>query len=109
MLQVVAEQEHYLLISDGQHFTVVERRAGKFYPLCKGVRHGLDLDDETVPELIRRSGSFPSGMRSAVSLMLLLSGGICSSTSDETDGASSGTDPPVDLHPMICTVAIPAT
>jgi len=33
MMQVVAEQEHYLLISDGQHFTVVERRAGKFYPL----------------------------------------------------------------------------
>ena len=58
MLQVVAEQEHYLLISDGQHFTVVERRAGKFYPLSKGVRHGLDLDDETVPELIRRSGSY---------------------------------------------------
>ena len=58
MLQVVAEQKHHLLISDGQHFTVVERRAVKFYPLCKGVRHGLDLDEETVPELIRRSGSY---------------------------------------------------
>ena len=41
MLKVVAEQEHYLLISDGRRFTVIERRAGKFYPLCKGVRHGL--------------------------------------------------------------------
>ena len=58
MLKVIAEQEHYLLISDGQHFTVVERRAGKFYPLCTGVRHGLDLDDETVAELIRQSGSY---------------------------------------------------
>ena len=58
MLKVIAEQEHYLLISDGQRFTVVERRAGKFYPLCTGVRHGLDLDDETVAELIRRSGSY---------------------------------------------------
>ena len=48
MLKVIAEQEHYLLISDGQDFTVVERRAGKFYPLCTGVRHGLDLGDETV-------------------------------------------------------------
>jgi hypothetical protein len=28
MLKVIAEQEHYLLISDGQDFTVVERRAG---------------------------------------------------------------------------------
>jgi hypothetical protein len=58
MVKVVAEQEHYLLISDGQHFTVIERRAGKFYPLCKGVRHGLDLGDETAAELIRRSGSY---------------------------------------------------
>jgi hypothetical protein len=58
MLKVIAEQEHYLLISDSQRFTVVERRAGKFSPLCTGVRHGLDLDDETVAELIRRSGSY---------------------------------------------------
>ena len=58
MLKVIAEQEHYLLISDGQRFTVVERRAGKFYPLCTGVRRGLDLDDESVAELICRSGSY---------------------------------------------------
>ena len=57
-MKVIAEQEHYLLISDGERFTVIERRAGKFYPLCTGVRHGLDLDDETVAELIRRSGSY---------------------------------------------------
>ena len=58
MLIVIAEQEHYLLISDGQRFTVVERRAGKFYPLRIGVRHGLDLNDETVAELICQSGSY---------------------------------------------------
>ena len=58
MLKIIAEQEHYLLISDGQRFTVVERRAGKFYPLCTGVRHGLDLEDKTVVELIRQSGSY---------------------------------------------------
>ena len=58
MMKVIAEQEHYLLISDGRRYTVVERRAGKFYPLCNGDRHGLDLDDETAPELIRRSGSY---------------------------------------------------
>ena len=58
MLKVIDEQEHYLLISDGRCFTVVERRAGKFYPLCPGVRHGLDLGDETIAELIRRSGSY---------------------------------------------------
>ena len=58
MLKIIAEQEHYLLISDGQRFTVVERSAGKFYPLCTGVRHGLDLEDKTVVELIRQSGSY---------------------------------------------------
>jgi hypothetical protein len=45
-------------VSDGEHFTVVERRAGKFYPLCNGIRHGLDLDDETVAQLVRESGSY---------------------------------------------------
>jgi hypothetical protein len=58
MMKVIAEQEHYLLVSDGEHFTVVERRAGKFYPLCNGIRHGLDLDDETVAQLVRESGSY---------------------------------------------------
>jgi hypothetical protein len=58
MIKVVAEQEHYLLISDGVHFTVVERRAGKVYPLCNGIRHGLHLDDETVAQLVRKSGSY---------------------------------------------------
>ena len=58
MIRVVAEQEHYLLVSDGDRFTVVERRAGKFYPLCKGDRHGLQLDDATVVQLVRESGSY---------------------------------------------------
>ena len=61
MLKVIAEQEHYLLISDGPHYTVVERRAGKFYPLCTGTRHGYELDDEAGAELMRRSGSYSEG------------------------------------------------
>ena len=55
MLKVIAELEHYLLVSDGQHFTVVERRAGKYYPLRNGIRHGFDLNDDSVGELLRRS------------------------------------------------------
>jgi hypothetical protein len=55
MLKVIAEREHYLLVSDGQHFTVVERRAGKYYPLRNGIRHGCDLNDDTVGELLRQS------------------------------------------------------
>ena len=55
-MKIIAEREHYLLVSDGRRFTVVERRAGKFYPLCNGIRHGCDLDDEGVAELVRRVG-----------------------------------------------------
>ena len=58
MTKVVAEQEHYLLVSDGDRFTFVERRAGQFYPLCNGARHGLQLDDATVVQLVRESGSY---------------------------------------------------
>ena len=54
-MQVLAEKEHYLLVSDGTRCTVVERRAGKCYPLCNGIRHGVDLNDEGVAELIRWS------------------------------------------------------
>jgi hypothetical protein len=56
MMKVIAEQEHYLLISDGEHFSAVERRAGKSYPLCSGLRRGLD--DETAAQLVRESGSY---------------------------------------------------
>ena len=59
MMEIIAEQEHYLLVSDGRNFTVVERRAGKFYPLCNGDRHGVAPDDdEGVAELMRWSRSY---------------------------------------------------
>ncbi len=58
MLKIVAEQEHYLLVSDGHSFTVVERRAGKYYPLRTGSRIGVCLDDDTVAGLILDSGAY---------------------------------------------------
>jgi hypothetical protein len=57
-MQIIAEKEHYLLVSDGVRCTVVERRAGKFYPLCNGIRRGVDLNDEGIAELLRRSDSY---------------------------------------------------
>jgi hypothetical protein len=55
-MKIVAEQEHYLLLSDGKRFAVVERRAGKLYPLCNSMRQGSDPDDEGV-NLLRGSGT----------------------------------------------------
>jgi hypothetical protein len=57
-MKVIAEQEHYVLASDGAHFTVLERRAGRFYPLCNGIRHGAGLDDEGIAEWVRGSGAY---------------------------------------------------
>ena len=57
-MQVIGEKEHYLLVSDGTRFTVVERRADKFYPLCNGIRRGVDLDDEGIAELMRWSAFY---------------------------------------------------
>jgi hypothetical protein len=60
-MKIVAEQEHYLLLSDGKRFAVVERRAGKFYPLCNSMRHGSDPDDERVNDRLRGSGTSSEG------------------------------------------------
>jgi hypothetical protein len=42
-------------VSNGQHLTVVERRAGKYYPLRNGVRQGFELSVDTVGGLLRQS------------------------------------------------------
>lgn len=44
MITIKAEQEHYCLVTDGQGWTVVERRAGRYYPLGDCARPGVDLD-----------------------------------------------------------------
>lgn len=44
MITITTEQEHYCLVTDGGRWTVVERRAGKYYPLGKCDRPGVDLD-----------------------------------------------------------------
>jgi hypothetical protein len=58
MMTVLAEQEHFPVVPDGQHCTVVERRAGRFYPLRNGIRHGLGLNGAG---LIRQSGTHSEG------------------------------------------------
>jgi len=56
-MQIIAEQENYLLVTDGAHFTVVERPAGRFYGLRNGHRRGVPPDDAGVAELIHEEGS----------------------------------------------------
>ena len=42
MIAIKAEQEHYCLATDGESWTVIERRAGKYYPLGNCSRPGVD-------------------------------------------------------------------
>jgi hypothetical protein len=53
MIRVMDEKEHYLLVTDGRHFTVIERRAGLYYRLRHRARHGVALDDPGAEELFR--------------------------------------------------------
>ncbi|CAH2604246.1 conserved protein of unknown function [Rhodovastum atsumiense] len=57
MFRVLGEQENYLLVSNGDSYAVVERRAGRYYALRNRNREGLPLDDRGVAQLIRRSGT----------------------------------------------------
>ncbi|GGF18689.1 hypothetical protein GCM10011611_25710 [Aliidongia dinghuensis] len=57
MITVLDERESYFLVTNGSQFAVVERRAGKYYSLHAGVRHGVALDDAGVLELIHEAGA----------------------------------------------------
>jgi hypothetical protein len=57
MITVLDEREYYLLVTNGTQFAVVERRAGRYYSLHDGVRHGVALDDAGVLEVIQEAGA----------------------------------------------------
>jgi len=44
MITIQDEQEHYCLLTDGEFWTVVERRAGKYHPLGDCSAPGVTLD-----------------------------------------------------------------
>jgi len=53
MIIIQAEQEHYCLVTDGRSWTVIERRAGKYYPLGNCARPGIALDAPGADALLR--------------------------------------------------------
>ena len=53
MLHIAAEQEHYCLLTDGTAWTIVERRAGKYYPLRDCRRAEVLLDQPDADGLLR--------------------------------------------------------
>ena len=59
MIAIKAEQEHYCLATDGKSWTVIERRAGKYYPLGNCSRPGVALDEPEAATLFREGRCYP--------------------------------------------------
>jgi hypothetical protein len=59
MITINAEQEHYCLVTDGGFWTVVERRAGKYYPLGNCAQPGVTLDEPEAAALFRKGRCYP--------------------------------------------------
>ena len=53
MITIKAEEEHYCLVTDGRVWTVIERRAGKYYPLGNCSRRGVALHEPEAAALFR--------------------------------------------------------
>jgi hypothetical protein len=59
MITIKAEQEHYCLLTDGGNWTVVERRAGKYYGLGNTSQPGIDLDAPEAEALFHPASRYP--------------------------------------------------
>ncbi len=59
MIAIKAEQEHYCLATDGASWTVIERRAGKYYLLGNCSRAGVTLDEPEAALLFRDGRCYP--------------------------------------------------
>ncbi|HEX3350465.1 MAG TPA: hypothetical protein VHS58_20440 [Acetobacteraceae bacterium] len=54
MITIMAEQEHYCLLTKDGLWTVAERRAGKYHPLGNCAQPGVALDQPEAVVLFRK-------------------------------------------------------
>ena len=54
---IVEEHGSFLLIRAGSRFAVIERRAGRLYPMMPGGREGEPITAEGMASVIAREGS----------------------------------------------------
>lgn len=59
MITIKAEQEHYCLLTDGEYWTVAERRAGKYHPLGNCSQPGIALDGPEAASLFQGMRRYP--------------------------------------------------
>lgn len=58
-IDVVEERGSFLLIRAGSQFAVVERRAGRVYPMLPGGRKGEPLTSEGMASVVAQEGTLP--------------------------------------------------
>ena len=58
-IDIVEEHGSFLLIRAGSGFAVVERRAGRIYPMMSGEREGEPFTTEGMASVIAQEGSLP--------------------------------------------------
>jgi hypothetical protein len=58
---IVVEHGSFLLIRAGACFSVVERRAGRIYPMLAGERKGEPMTPEGLAAVMAEEGSVPEG------------------------------------------------
>ena len=56
VIEVVEVQGTFLLIRAGSHFAVVERRAGRIYPMMPGKREGEPVSAGTMAKIMAEEG-----------------------------------------------------
>jgi hypothetical protein len=56
---IVAEHGSFLLIRAGARFAVVERRAGRIYPMTPGKREGEPVTPEGIASVMSQEGTLP--------------------------------------------------
>jgi hypothetical protein len=59
MITIEAEQEHYCLATNGEAWTVLERRAGKYHPFGNCSGPGVTLHDPAAAALFREGRRLP--------------------------------------------------
>ena len=58
-VEIVEQHGSFLLIRAGSRFAVLERRAGRIYPMAPGTREGEPVTPEGLASVMAQEGSLP--------------------------------------------------
>jgi hypothetical protein len=64
--EIVEEHGSFLLVRAGPRFVVVERRAGRIYPMLPGAREGEPLTPEGMTSVVAEEGGLPEDQARAL-------------------------------------------